>query len=98
MPLVSCRRGSGWQESVAGLRVHDPDDIESGVDDCLAADGILAAMRELRAAGKIKAIGLGMNAVRLRLYTSILAVMRTWRDLRPCAPVCSHMEARTRCH
>jgi D-threo-aldose 1-dehydrogenase len=45
-----------------GLRVHDPDDIEGGIDACLAPDGILAGMVKLRKEGKIARVGLGMNA------------------------------------
>lgn len=48
---------------LAGLRVHDPDDIEGGVDAALEPEtGLLAEMVRLRDAGKIGRVGLGMNA------------------------------------
>jgi aryl-alcohol dehydrogenase-like predicted oxidoreductase len=48
-------------DSVAGLRVHDPDDTDTGIDECLAPDGILAAMRGMRAEGKIGAVRLAQG-------------------------------------
>ena len=47
---------------LAGLRIHDPDDIEGGVDAALGADGILAEMVRMREEGLIGKVGLGMNA------------------------------------
>lgn len=48
---------------LAGLRVHDPDDVEGGVDAALEpVTGLLAEMVRLRDAGKIGRVGLGMNA------------------------------------
>jgi D-threo-aldose 1-dehydrogenase len=50
-------------EQLAGLRVHDPDDVEGGVDAALEpGSGLLAEMVRLRNAGKIGRVGLGMNA------------------------------------
>jgi D-threo-aldose 1-dehydrogenase len=50
-------------EKLAGLRVHDPDDVEGGVDAALVPEtGLLAEMVRLRESGKIGRVGLGMNA------------------------------------
>ena len=48
---------------LAGLRVHDPDDVVGGIDAALEPEtGLLAEMVRLRDAGKIGRVGLGMNA------------------------------------
>lgn len=70
------RLGLGEREGIAkpllaGLRIHDPNDYgrrDTSVDDVttsLSANGMLDGLRELRAAGSIDHVSLGMNANRM---------------------------------
>ena len=68
---------AGGTPPLAGLRIHDPNDNGGEADDvatALAADGMLAGLRELRAAGLIGHVSLGMNAN--RMAPDILRLLR----------------------
>lgn len=44
------------------LRIHDPDSIEGVWEQAVAADGLIAGLRQLKAEGCIQHVSLGMNA------------------------------------